>query len=103
MLRNIAICSSFHISQRSPLGYTRGERRSTVVLREVLPNALLPVLTVSGINFGTLPGGLVIVESVFAWPGLTRLPGRYRGRRAGAEGRCRGAGNDEEVAAGSGL
>ncbi|MGW4351378.1 ABC transporter permease [Nocardia sp. NPDC004582] len=53
--------------------YARGERRSTVVLREVLPNALLPVLTVSGINFGTLLGGLVIVESVFAWPGLGQL------------------------------
>lgn len=53
--------------------YARGERRSTVILREVLPNALLPVLTVSGINFGTLLGGLVIVESVFAWPGLGQL------------------------------
>ncbi|MEU0540548.1 ABC transporter permease [Nocardia sp. NPDC005978] len=53
--------------------YARGERRSTVILREVLPNALLPVLTVSGINFGTLLGGLVIVETVFAWPGLGQL------------------------------
>ncbi|WP_067821711.1 ABC transporter permease [Nocardia inohanensis] len=53
--------------------YARGERRSTVLLREVLPNALLPVLTVSGINLGTLLGGLVIVEAVFAWPGLGQL------------------------------
>ncbi|MFB8001602.1 ABC transporter permease [Nocardia sp. NPDC056000] len=53
--------------------YARGERRSTVIVREILPNALLPVLTVSGINFGTLLGGLVIVETVFAWPGLGQL------------------------------
>ncbi|MEV0251742.1 ABC transporter permease [Nocardia sp. NPDC050712] len=53
--------------------YARGERRSTVLLREILPNALLPVLTVSGINLGTLLGGLVIVEAVFAWPGLGQL------------------------------
>ncbi|UGT38956.1 ABC transporter permease [Nocardia yamanashiensis] len=53
--------------------YARGERRSTVILREMLPNALLPVLTVSGIQLGTLLGGLVIVETVFAWPGLGQL------------------------------
>ncbi|GGK61840.1 glutathione ABC transporter permease [Nocardia camponoti] len=53
--------------------YARGERRSTVLLRDVLPNALLPVLTISGIHLGTLLGGLVIVESVFAWPGLGQL------------------------------
>lgn len=53
--------------------YARGERRSAVILRDVLPNALLPVLTVSGINLGTLLGGLVIVENVFAWPGLGQL------------------------------
>ncbi|MEV0542937.1 MULTISPECIES: ABC transporter permease [Nocardia] len=53
--------------------YSRGERRSSVLLREVLPNALLPVLTISGITLGTLLGGLVIVENVFAWPGLGQL------------------------------
>ncbi|MFC8381494.1 ABC transporter permease [Nocardia sp. NPDC057272] len=53
--------------------YARGERRSSVLLRDVLPNALLPVLTISGITLGTLLGGLVIVENVFAWPGLGTL------------------------------
>jgi peptide/nickel transport system permease protein len=53
--------------------YARGERRSAVILRDVLPNALLPVLTVSGITLGSLLGGLVIVENVFAWPGLGQL------------------------------
>ncbi|MFF2085646.1 ABC transporter permease [Nocardia sp. NPDC058176] len=53
--------------------YARGERRSSVLLRDMLPNALLPVLTISGITLGTLLGGLVIVENVFAWPGLGQL------------------------------
>ncbi|RLP83703.1 ABC transporter permease [Mycetocola lacteus] len=53
--------------------YARGERHGTVVLTETLPNALLPVLTVAGINLGTFLGGLVIVENVFAWPGLGQL------------------------------
>lgn len=53
--------------------YARGESRRRVVLGEVLPNALLPVMTVAGINLGTFLGGLVIVENVFAWPGLGQL------------------------------
>lgn len=51
----------------------RGESHAAVVLRETLPNALLPVLTIAGINLGTFLGGLVIVENVFAWPGLGQL------------------------------
>ncbi|MCC2323041.1 ABC transporter permease [Cellulomonas xiejunii] len=51
----------------------RGEGHSRVLLGEVLPNALLPVMTVAGINLGTFLGGLVIVENVFAWPGLGQL------------------------------
>lgn len=53
--------------------YARGESRARVVLAEVLPNALLPVLTIAGINLGSFLGGLVIVENVFAWPGLGQL------------------------------
>lgn len=53
--------------------YARGESRVRVVLAEVLPNAVLPVLTVAGINLGSFLGGLVIVENVFAWPGLGQL------------------------------
>jgi len=44
-----------------------------VTLRHVLRNALMPVLTVAGLNFGTLLGGAVVVETVFSWPGLGRL------------------------------
>lgn len=53
--------------------YSRGESRSYVVVKELLPNAILPVLTVAGINLGSFLGGLVIVENVFAWPGLGQL------------------------------
>ena len=44
-----------------------------VVLRHALPSALAPVATIVGIQMGQLLGGAVIVESVFAWPGLARL------------------------------
>lgn len=53
--------------------YARGESRGRVLLAEVLPNAVLPVLTIAGINLGSFLGGLVIVENVFAWPGLGQL------------------------------
>lgn len=48
-----------------------GERR--IVFGHVLRNALLPVLTMAGVQVGALIGGSVIVESVFAWPGLGML------------------------------
>ena len=47
------------------------ERR--VVYRHALPNALLPVVTVVGGHVGTLLAGAVLVEIIFAWPGLGRL------------------------------
>ncbi len=48
-----------------------GERR--VNLRHGLRNAMLPVITVIGLQFGGLLGGAVLTETVFAWPGLGRL------------------------------
>lgn len=53
--------------------YARGEGRFHVVLAEMLPNAALPVLTIAGISLGSFLGGLVIVENVFAWPGMGQL------------------------------
>lgn len=47
--------------------------RSFGVLRHALPNALLPVITVLGTRVGFLFSGAVLVELVFAWPGLGRL------------------------------
>jgi peptide/nickel transport system permease protein len=44
-----------------------------VTLRHALPNALIPVVTVIGIQIGHLIGGAVVVETVFSWPGMGRL------------------------------
>ncbi|MDQ0327586.1 peptide/nickel transport system permease protein [Rhodopseudomonas julia] len=48
-----------------------GERR--VLFVHALPNAILPVITVIGYNFGFMLAGSVLVETVFGWPGLGRL------------------------------
>lgn len=48
-----------------------GERR--IVLRHALPNALPPVLTVLGIQIGQMLSGAIVVEAVFAWPGVGQL------------------------------
>jgi peptide/nickel transport system permease protein len=39
----------------------------------MLPNSVLPVLTMAGLNLGSLLGGTVVVEAVFAWPGLGQV------------------------------
>ena len=44
-----------------------------MVLHHALRNALIPALTVLGLEFGRLLGGVVVVESVFGWPGFGRL------------------------------
>lgn len=44
-----------------------------VVYRHALRNAFVPILTVIGLQFGSLLGGAVLTESVYAWPGLGRL------------------------------
>lgn len=51
----------------------KGLREVVVVMRHALPNVLLPIVTVAGLNFGVLLGGTVITESVFNWPGVGRL------------------------------
>jgi peptide/nickel transport system permease protein len=43
------------------------------VRRHAFKNALIPVLTVIGLEFGTLLGGAVVTETVFAWPGIGGL------------------------------
>ncbi|WP_026556083.1 ABC transporter permease [Arthrobacter sp. 35W] len=50
--------------------YARGKSHGAVVATEMLPNALLPVMTMAGLNLAGLLGGAVIVEQVFAWPGV---------------------------------
>jgi peptide/nickel transport system permease protein len=51
----------------------RGLDRVTVLFRHALPNALLPTLTIVALDIGYLIGGIVVVEEVFAYPGLGRL------------------------------
>lgn len=51
----------------------KGLAERVVILRHALQNALIPVVTVLGLELGTLLGGAVITETVFAWPGVGRL------------------------------
>ena len=51
----------------------KGLPERTVVYKHALRNALLPVVTVLGVNFGFMLAGSVLVETVFAWPGMGRL------------------------------
>jgi peptide/nickel transport system permease protein len=52
---------------------SKGLAETAVVVRHVLRNALLPMVTLVGLQAGTMLGGSVVVESVFALPGLGRL------------------------------
>ncbi|TFV58369.1 ABC transporter permease [Mycobacterium sp. PS03-16] len=59
-------------------GYVRTARSKglsprVVTLRHTVRNALIPVLTITGIQLATILGGVIVVEVVFAWPGLGRL------------------------------
>jgi peptide/nickel transport system permease protein len=51
----------------------KGLRERLVIYRHALRNALLPIVTIVGLQFGTLIGGAVLTETVFAWPGIGRL------------------------------
>ncbi|PWC74194.1 ABC transporter permease [Azospirillum sp. TSH64] len=51
----------------------KGLTEARVVVRHVLRNALLPIVTVTGLQLGAIFGGTVVVETVFGWPGLGRL------------------------------
>ncbi|QCI66773.1 ABC transporter permease [Phreatobacter stygius] len=51
----------------------KGLAQGRIIARHILRNAILPVVTVAGMQAGALVGGAVVVETVFAWPGLGRL------------------------------
>jgi ABC-type dipeptide/oligopeptide/nickel transport system permease component len=51
----------------------KGANPRSVLLRHALRNALLPVLTSIGLQFGALLGGAVLTETIFSWPGVGRL------------------------------
>ena len=51
----------------------KGVSEWAVVVKHTLKNAALPIVTITGLQFGTLLGGAVVTETVFAWPGIGRL------------------------------
>jgi len=51
----------------------KGVRRPRVLIKHALRNAILPVVTTAGLQFGALLGGAIIVETIFSWPGLGLL------------------------------
>ncbi|MBI3977372.1 MAG: ABC transporter permease [Chloroflexi bacterium] len=51
----------------------KGLRERLVVIRHGLRNALLPIVTIMGLQFGNLLGGAAVTETVFSWPGLGKL------------------------------
>ena len=51
----------------------KGVSERTITFRHMLKNALIPIVTAVGLQFGTLLGGAMLTETVFSWPGLGRL------------------------------
>ena len=51
----------------------KGLSENAVVWRHALPNALVPIVTVVGLQFGALLAGAIVTETIFSWPGLGRL------------------------------
>jgi peptide/nickel transport system permease protein len=51
-------------------GHSKGLREVAVVMRHALPNALIPLVTVVGLQFGYILGGAVVIETIFTWPGV---------------------------------
>lgn len=51
----------------------RGLSPLAIIVRHGLPNAMLPIITVLGLQFGALLAGAVITETIFAWPGIGQL------------------------------
>lgn len=51
----------------------KGLSEARVLYRHALPNALMPILTVLGLQFGSLLAGAIVTETIFSWPGIGRL------------------------------
>ena len=51
----------------------KGLPERTVVYRHALRNAMIPILTVVGLQFGALLAGAIVTETIFSWPGIGRL------------------------------
>ncbi|ODS49722.1 MAG: peptide/nickel transport system permease protein [Halanaerobium sp. 4-GBenrich] len=50
--------------------YAKGLKRKIVIFKHALKNAMVPIITVVGLQFGVLLGGAVMTETIFSWPGL---------------------------------
>jgi ABC-type dipeptide/oligopeptide/nickel transport system permease component len=59
----------------------KGLKERTVVYRHALRNAMIPVLTVVGLQFGALLAGAIVTETIFSWPGIGRLTIQAIGNR----------------------
>ncbi len=57
----------------SKLARAKGVSNNVVIWKHALRNALIPVLTFAGVTLGSLVTGSIVVETVFAWPGLGQL------------------------------
>lgn len=53
--------------------YAKGLSKKRIIFRSALRNALIPVITVIGLEFGFLLGGAIMTETIFSWPGMGRL------------------------------
>jgi peptide/nickel transport system permease protein len=51
----------------------KGIAETSVLFRHAFPNALIPVITIIGLQFGSLLAGTIVTESIFSWPGIGRL------------------------------
>jgi peptide/nickel transport system permease protein len=52
--------------------YAKGLKRQVVIYKHALKNAMIPIITVVGLQFGLLLGGAILTETIFSWPGLGR-------------------------------
>jgi ABC-type dipeptide/oligopeptide/nickel transport system permease component len=51
----------------------KGISENSVLFRHAFPNALIPVITIVGLQFGSLLAGTIVTETIFSWPGIGRL------------------------------
>ena len=59
----------------------KGLSERVVLFRHAFPNALIPIITVVGLQFGTLLAGAIVTETIFSWPGIGRLAVQAIGAR----------------------
>ena len=51
----------------------RGEKEISILFKEVLPNVMLPLVTLLGLSLGSLLGGTAVVEIIYNWPGMGNM------------------------------